>query len=58
MEICKKRINFLRKFIKKYKIKNIGINYKNSTDWFFWYLAADSYDCQIVLIKNDTKKRT
>ena len=54
---CKKRINFLRKFIKKYKIKNIGINYKNSTDWFFWYLAADSYDCQIVLIKNDTKKK-
>ena len=53
---CKKKINFLRRFIKKHNIKNIGINYKNSADWFFWYLAADSYNCQVVLIKNGTPK--
>ena len=53
---CKKKISFLRSFIKINKIKNIGINYKNSADWFFWYLAADSYDCQVVLIKNGTAK--
>ena len=51
---CKEKINFLRKFIKKHNIKNIGINYKNSADWFFWYLAADSHNCQVVLIKNGT----
>lgn len=53
---CKKKISFLRSFIKKNKIRNIGINYENSADWFFWYLAADSYDCQVVLIKNGTAK--
>ena len=53
---CEKEINFLRKFIKKNKITTLGINYKNSADWIFWYLAADSLNNQIVLIKNSTTK--
>ena len=53
---CEKEINFLRKFIKKNKITTLGINHKNSADWIFWYLAADSLNNQIVLIKNGTTK--
>ena len=53
---CEKEINFLRKFIKKNKITTLGINYKNSVDWIFWYLAADSLNNQIVLIKNGTRE--
>ena len=30
----------------------MGINYKNSSDWIFWYLAADACGIKIVLIKN------
>ena len=53
---CRKEISFLRKFLKKNKIKTLGINYKNSADWIFWYLAADSLDNQILMIKNGTTK--
>lgn len=53
---CLKKINSLRKFIKKHKIRIIGIKYKNSADWIFWYLAADFFNLQIILIKNHTSK--
>ena len=32
---CLKKINFLRKFIRKNKINTIGLKYKNSSDWIF-----------------------
>lgn len=54
---CLQKLKFLRKLIKTYKIETIGINYQNSADWILWYLAADSYDKKIILIKNNTPKK-
>ena len=54
---CLKKINFLRKFIRKNKINTIGLKYKNSSDWVFWYLAADSLDKKIIVIKNSTTNK-
>ena len=54
---CLKKINFLRKFIRKNKINTIGLKYKNSSDWIFWYLAADSLDKKIIIIKNSTTNK-
>lgn len=51
---CLKKIKFLRNVIKKNKIGTIAINYLNSADWIFWYLAADSFNIEIVIIKNGT----
>ena len=51
-DTCKQKISYLRKFIVQSKIKVLGINYKNSSDWIFWYLAADACGIKIVLIKN------
>ena len=53
-DTCKQKISYLRKFIVENKIKVLGINYKNSSDWIFWYLAADACGIKIVLIKNGT----
>jgi long-chain acyl-CoA synthetase len=55
--ICLKKIEFLRKFIKNNKFNTIGIKSHNSFEWILWYIAADSYNKKIVLIKNDTQKK-
>lgn len=55
--VCLKKIEFLRKFIKKNKLNTIGIKSYNSFEWILWYLAADSHNKKIVLIKNDTQKK-
>ena len=55
--VCLKKIEFLRKFIKKNKLNTIGIKSHNSFEWILWYLAADSHNKKIVLIKNDSQKK-
>ena len=54
---CLKKLELLRKFIKFNKIEILGIKSANSIDWILWYLAADSYNKKIFLIKNNTDKK-
>ena len=54
---CLKKLEYLRKFIRYNKINILGIKSANSINWILWYLAGDSYNKKIFLIKNDTEKR-
>ena len=54
---CLKKLEYLRKFIRHNKINILGIKSTNSINWILWYLAGDSYNKKIFIIKNDTEKK-